>query len=219
MGAKLANKMKKVLLSLLLSSMFVGCGSPIAQTYIVQEPIQSEKRIKALVDSFISANPNYLNNEITQKEAASRLAHEFTALAQSDTLSCISDLPTQYYEMAAYKGDSLYVVKFIYPGFPNNDYVSEEYIVSYRVISILPKKEAIKLVDKQMYYLSGSFVSFLNMSVFLDVILKSGKPSLSVYDICGETPNDPLKVSALGNIPHFDFGTLIVENLKFNPVK
>lgn len=209
--------MKKALFFLFLSSIYISCSSPSVTKE--KEPKQQEKRIKTFIDNFISANPNYLNNEITKKEAAQQLANEFTTFAKHDTLAYIADLPTQYYAMAAYEGDTLYVVKFYYPGLSNNDCVSKEYTLSYRVISILPKKEAIKLIDNQKYYLSGSFVSFLNMRTFLDVILASGNPTLAIYDFCGENPNDLPTVNNLSGKPDFNLGTLVIENLKFVPAK
>lgn len=185
--------------------MFVGCGSPTAQTNTTKEPVPSEKRIKTFIDSFISANPDYLNNEITQKEAAQRLAHEFTVLAQSDTLACIADLPAKYEMMLAYPGDSLYVVKFAYTDLLSKHKVSKSYNFSYQAFSILSKKEAAKIRKDQSYFLSGNFVGFLTHNNF---VLPSGSRA-----------EDVPQVYTFDDKPDFNLGTLVIENLKLIPVK
>lgn len=182
--------------------MLIGCVSSPTTTKTTQ---QKEKRIKMFIDNFISANPNYLNNEITQKEASQRLARKFETLAKSDTLSCIADLPAKYEMMLAYPGDSLYVVKFVYSDLLSKHKVSKDYNFSYQAFSILPKKEAAKIVKEQNYFLSGNFVGFLTHNNF---VLPSGN--------CSE---DLPQVGTFDSKPDFNLGTLVIENLKFVPAK
>lgn len=193
--------MKKLLLSLLIPCMLAGCVSTTKE----KEHQQKDKRIKIFIDKFISTNPNYLNNEITQKEAAQRLAHEFLTLAQSDTLSCIADLPAKYEMMLAYPGDSLYVVKFAYTDLLNKHKVSKSYNFSYQAFSILAKEKAAKIVEGKNYYLSGNFIGFLTHDNF---VLPSGNRAEDL----------PL-ISTFDDKPDISLGTLVIENLKLIPVK
>lgn len=162
--------------------------------------VNPKKALKPFFDDFIRNNPDYLNNSLTKEAAAELLAKEFTALASSDSLACIADLPAKFEMMLPYPGGKEYVVKFVCLGMRSD--VSDEYEVAYQAFGKLPKEEAAKIKENVAYSLSGAFVGFLTPSTF---VLPSGRGATdlpSIYNYGGEKPT-------------FNLGTLVIDGLTF----
>ena len=159
--------MKKILFAVVLALCLFACQSRIA-------PVATENKtpkLLAFVDSCLQANPDALNNEIMRSGFADTLKTAFMSYA-GGSLSLLDSVPMVFaglleypaspypeLELSGYENAGKYLVKFETPLFALE---RPGLNVSLQVFSILDKRRASELKEKETYYLNGVFAGFAN---------------------------------------------------------
>ena len=192
----------------------IGCIKHNQPTDVKQK--RHEYALSRVLDSCMKTQPNFNNNEITRTILADTIKSVFQR-NRGFALSNIEDLPFQYemaleyprlfdsFESEIDKDAGKYVVKFCF-GTSNCDF-SDRYDVCFNVFTIMEKDKVAMLVEDSLYYIRGKFRDFANDSQETGFILPSGKCLIDYPTIY---------ISALGNKPVINLGTLILDSLTFN---
>lgn len=204
--------MKRTLLVMVAALLAVGCGGGKSN----QEPAKQVTELQRTLNACIAANPNYNNNELTRSVLADSITAAFQTY-RGKHLKQIENIPCEYEMALEYGVDpwqyidttiiGKYVVKFSY----SDDRVSNYYSVGFQVFAILEKEKVMQLIEGNKYFISGTFRDFANNTTETGFRLPSGKcsydyPSVSYYS----TFSPSLQI---------DLGTIVLDNLTFNPAQ
>ncbi len=168
------------------------------------QTIEKELLLKQYLDSFLIKNSACLNNEITEKECSNLLKNEFISKNLGDSINCISELAMNFERLMEYN-ENKYVVKFSIGESINNFKLSDNYQVTFQVLSIVDKETAIKLKEGAQYYIKGSCYNYASKKSF---VLPSGRYFEGYPSI--------MKIKEK---PYIDLGTFIVKNISFVEVE
>ena len=138
-------------------------------------------RLLAFVDSFLQANPEALNNEITRSGLADSLKAAVMPYA-GGSLSLLDSIPLEFAGLLEYPGSGKYLVKFE----PSLSYLSRPGLsVSVQVFAVVDKSRASELKEKEPYYLNGVFAGFADEFVLPSERVFTDYPSvLSTSEGC-----------------------------------
>lgn len=121
--------------------------------------------IAQIVDSVISANPDYLNNDIKRKKVAKEIQSAVISAITADH-NVLTEIPLSY-EMMMQKGNK-YIIKFELSNIGSSGTrISDKYDIYFNVFTELSEDEASELIDKQKYYLSFESISDVNGNLML----------------------------------------------------
>lgn len=193
--------------------LLAGCMNN-ASKQVPQHEQQEKYALREMLDSCLQAQPNANNNDVTRSILADILKSKFQCF-RGHSLPYIEDLPFQY-EMCLKYPQTLetdiekYVVKFGFGDVTSKCELSDKYETTFQVFAILDKETVATLVDGALYHIKGTFRDFANNSAETGFKLPSGK-CLVDYPSVG--------VSAFGDKPFIDMGTLVIDSLSFTQIK
>ena len=122
-----------------------------------------------IVDSIISANPDFLNNDIKQKKVSKEVQNAVLSAIQKDH-SILSDIPLSF-EMMMQKGNK-YIIKFELSNIgEQGTRISDKYDIYFNVFTEMSEEEASELIEKHKYHLT--FESICDVSN--NLVLPSGR--------------------------------------------
>lgn len=122
-----------------------------------------------IVDSVISANPDFLNNDIKQKKVSKEVQNAVLSAIQKDH-SILSDIPLSF-EMMMQK-DNKYIIKFELSNIGDKGTrISDKYDIYFNVFTEMSEDEASELIEKHKYHLT--FESICDVSN--NLVLPSGR--------------------------------------------
>ena len=122
-----------------------------------------------VVDSVISANPDFLNNDIKQKKVSKEVQNAVLSAIQKDH-SILSDIPLSF-EMMMQKGNK-YIIKFELSNIgEQGTRISDKYDIYFNVFTEMSEEEASELIEKHKYHLT--FESICDVSN--NLVLPSGR--------------------------------------------
>lgn len=193
--------------------LLAGCMNNASKQVPRQEQ-QQKYALREMLDSCLQAQPNANNNDVTRSILADTLKSKFQRF-RGHSLPYIEDLPFQYEMCLEYpqthKTDiEKYVVKFGFGDVTSKCELSDKYETTFQVFAILDKETVATLVDGALYHINGTFRDFANNSAETGFTLPSGK-CLVDYPSVG--------VSAFGDKPFIDLGTLVIDSLLFTQIK
>lgn len=210
---------KYIIVCSLLCFVLWGCGNKAQKK--VEQTAPSKYALCEMLDSCLQAQPNANNNDVTRSILADTLKSKFQKF-RGYRLTCIEDLPFQYemcleyprmfetFESEIDKNAGKYVVKFGFGGVYSKCELSDKYETSFQVFAIMEKEKVAMLIDDSLYHIKGIFRDFANNTQETGFRLPSGK-CLVDYPSVG--------VTALGNKPFINLGTLVIDSLSFTPIK
>lgn len=103
-----------------------------------------------IVDSIISANPDYLNNDIKQKKVAGQIQSAVLSAIQNDH-SILTEIPLSF-AMMMQKGNK-YIIKFELSNIgKNGTRISDKYDIYFNVFTEMSEEEASELIEKHIHY-------------------------------------------------------------------
>ena len=115
-----------------------------------------------IVDSIISANPDYLNNDIKQKKVAGQIQSAVLSAIQNDH-SILTEIPLSF-AMMMQKGNK-YIIKFELSNIgKNGTRISDKYDIYFNVFTEMSEEEASELIEKHKYHLTDRKSTRLNSS-------------------------------------------------------
>lgn len=206
-----------IVLSCLL--LFYSCDGNQAKKQV--EKVNTEYVLRGMLDSCLQVQPNANNNDITRSILADTLKSKFQRF-RGHRLTCIEDLPVQYemsleyprifetFESEIDKNAGKYVVKFGFGKVSSKCELSDKYETTFQVFAIVEKEMAAMLVNDSLYYIKGIFRDFANNTRETGFTLPSGKCLIDYPSV---------SVSAFGNKPFINLGTLVIDSLSFTPTK
>lgn len=199
----------KYVISVFLCIVFIGCANNKPKQ-IAQQEIYA---LRQMLDSCLQAQPNANNNDVARSILADTLKSKFQCF-RGHSLPYIEDLPFQYemclkYPQALETDIEKYVVKFGFGNVTSKCELSDKYETTFQVFTVLDKATVATLVDGALYHIKGTFRDFANNSMETGFKLPSGK-CLVDYPSVG--------VSAFGDKPFIDLGTLVIDSLSFTQI-
>lgn len=118
-----------------------------------------------IVDSIISANPDYLNNDIKQKKVAGQIQSAVLSAIQNDH-SILTEIPLSF-AMMMQKGNK-YIIKFELSNIgKNGTRISDKYDIYFNVFTEMSEEEASELIEKHKYHLTFESISDVNNKLVL----------------------------------------------------
>ena len=163
-----------ILLLLLFSSCVNNASSRQSATIDSTEENESASNVSKyvlanVVDSVISANPDFLNNDIKQKKVSKEVQNAVLSAIQKDH-SILSDIPLSF-EMMMQKGNK-YIIKFELSNIGDKGTrISDKYDIYFNVFTEMSEDEASELIEKHKYHLT--FESICDVSN--NLVLPSGR--------------------------------------------
>lgn len=134
-----------------------------------QTSVNSQYVIANIVDSIVSANPDYLDNDIKRKRVATAIQSAILS-AVSNNHNVLTEIPLTFAQMMQ-KGDK-YIVKFELAELGSKGTrISDKYDIYFNVFTEMSEDEACELVKDKKYHLS--FNSIADVSNRL--VLPSGR--------------------------------------------
>ena len=122
-----------------------------------------------IVDSIITANPDYLNNEIKHKKVSEEVQSTLLSAIQKNH-NILTEIPLSF-EMMMQNEDN-YIIKFELSNIgEQGTRISEKYNISFNVFTEMSEEEASKLIEEHKYHLT--FDSIVDASN--NLILPSGR--------------------------------------------
>lgn len=162
------------ILLLLFSSCVNNASSRQSATIDSTEENESASNVSKyvlanVVDSVISANPDFLNNDIKQKKVSKEVQNAVLSAIQKDH-SILSDIPLSF-EMMMQKGNK-YIIKFELSNIGDKGTrISDKYDIYFNVFTEMSEDEASELIEKHKYHLT--FESICDVSN--NLVLPSGR--------------------------------------------
>lgn len=189
--------------------LFAGCVNNANKQ--VQQ--QEKYALREMLDSCLQAQPNANNNDVARSILADTLKSKFQCF-RGQHLPYIEDLPFQYemclgYPQTLETDNEKYVVKFGFGNVTSKCKLSDKYETTFQAFAIMEKDKVAMLVDDSLYHIKGIFRDFANNTEETGFKLPSGK-CLVDYPSVG--------VSAFGNKPFIDLGTLVIDSLSFTQI-
>lgn len=121
--------------------------------------------IANIVDSVLTANPDYKNNDIKEKKVAKEVQSAILAAIKQDH-NVLTQIPLSF-EMMMQKGNK-YIIKFELSTIGNSGTkISNKYDIYFNVFTEMTEEEAAELVEKQKYHLSFVSISDVNNKLVL----------------------------------------------------
>lgn len=195
-----------LVLALLLSACVNNSSSQTEMATASTEDVNSESAessnyvLANIVDSIISANPDYLNNDIKRKKVAKEIQTAFIS-AVNNNHDVLTEIPLTFEQMMQ-KGNK-YIVKFELANVGSNGTrISNKYDIYFNVFTEMSEEEASDLIQKHKYHLT--FNSFSDVSGKL--VLPSGRTFT-------DTPN--VYMSSLDDRTSVSPGGFLVTGVKF----
>ena len=168
---------------------------------VEQTLVSSNYVIANLVDSIITANPDYLNNDIKRKKVAKEIQTTILSAANNDH-SVLTEIPLAFEQMMQ-KGNK-YIVKFELANFGSNGTrISDKYDIYFNIFTEMTEDEASELVQNHKYHLTFNSIS--------DV---SGKLELPSGRTFTDTPN--VHNSSLDDRTSISPGGFLLTGVKFS---
>lgn len=159
---------------LFFSSCVNNASSRQSATVVPTEEDESASNVSKyvlanVVDSVISANPDFLNNDIKQKKVSKEVQNAVLSAIQKDH-SILSDIPLSF-EMMMQKGNK-YIIKFELSNIGDKGTrISDKYDIYFNVFTEMSEDEASELIEKHKYHLT--FESICDVSN--NLVLPSGR--------------------------------------------
>lgn len=145
-----------------------------------------------IVDSIITANPDYLNNDIRRKKVAKEIQTAIITAINKDH-SVLTEIPLAFEQMMQ-KGNK-YIVKFELANLGSNSTrISDKYNIYFNVFTEMTEDEASELVQNRKYHLT--FNSIADVSGML--ILPSGRTFTDTPDVYNTSIDEHTSVSPGG---------------------
>ena len=154
--------------------------------------------IENIIDSCFSEMPNVMNNDMTKQVFADTLKTRIQKY-RGKSLAFLKEIPMQYEMCLPYEGNKYYVVKF------STNFDFDKYEMSFQVLTKMEKDQMTNLIDKNLYYIDGTFVDFANTSAKTGFRLPSGRYF-----------EDYPRILSLYKL-RVDLGTLITKDLTYGP--
>lgn len=144
-----------------------------------------------IVDSIITANPDYLDNDIKRNRVATEIQNTVINVI-SNNHEVLTEIPLTY-EMMMPRGND-YIIKFELNNIGNNTRISNKYNIYFNVFTIMNADEAADLVDNQKYYLTFSSIRNVNHNL----TLPSGRTFYDNPNVYKSSLGDEISVSLGG---------------------
>lgn len=134
-----------------------------------QQHVASQYVIANIVDSIVSANPDYLDNDIKRKIVATAIQSAILSEV-SNNHNVLTEIPLTFAQMMQ-KGNK-YIIKFELAELGSKGTrISDKYDIYFNVFTEMSEDEASELVNDKKYHLSFNSIS----DVSNNLILPSGR--------------------------------------------
>lgn len=158
--------------------------------------------IANIVDSIVSANPDYLDNDIKRNRVATAIQSAILS-AVSNNHSVLTEIPLTF-EQLMQNGANKYIVKFELSNIGNSGTrISNKYDIYFNVFTEMTENEASELVKDKKYHLS--FRSIEDVSNKL--VLPSGR---TFYN------NPNIYITSLDDKPSVNPGGFLLRGVTFS---
>lgn len=202
--------MKQSFIFLILSFFFCACvnsnstqDSTATIEATVNEPTSVTKQyvISSIVDSIITANPDYLDNDIKRKRVASAIQNTIISVVKSNH-EVLTEIPLTF-EQLMQNGVNKYIVKFELSNIGDSGTrISDKYDIYFNVFTEMTEEEASELVKDKKYHLSFSTIE----DVSNKLVLPSGR---TFYN------NPNVYKTSLDERPSVDLGGFLLRKVTF----
>lgn len=138
-------------------------------TASTEEPVSTDEVpnyiLANIVDSIISDNPDYLNNDIKKNKVAKEIQATVLSAIQQDH-SILTEIPLSFVMMM--KKGSKYIIKFELSNIGNSGTrISNKYDIYFNVFTEMSEEEASELIEKHKYHLTFESISDVNNNLVL----------------------------------------------------